>query len=85
MKQYPTDRRNFPSSVGRNRWRRGYLLLQRKGLAASCWVLLGVDMAESKRSIDDVRSFWMDAIFIALGVIALFASVALGLAVLMAE
>lgn len=82
MKQYPTDRRNFPSSVARNRWRRGYLFPQRKGRAAS---FLGVDMGESKRSIDDVRSFWMDTVFAALGVIALFAGVALGLAVLMAE
>ena len=46
---------------------------------------VGVHMGESKRSIDNVRSFWMDAIFIALGIIALFAGVALGLAILMAE
>jgi hypothetical protein len=45
---------------------------------------LGVDMGESKRAIDSVRSFWMDTIFIALGMIALFAGVALGLAILMA-
>ena len=78
----PTNAIGPSTRVARNRWRRGYLFLQRKGLAAS---ILGVDMGESKRPIDNVRSFWMDAIFIALGVIALFASVALGLAVLMAE
>ena len=46
---------------------------------------VGVDMEDSKRSIDNVRSFWMDTIVIALGVIALFAGVALGTAMLMAE
>ena len=60
----------------------GIFISASKGLAAS---FLGVDMGESKRSVDDVRSFWMDTTFIALGVIALFAGVALGLAVLMAE
>ena len=57
----------------------GIIYFQRKGLAAS---FLDVDMEESKRSTD---SFWIDTVFVALGVIALFASVALGLAILMAE
>jgi hypothetical protein len=78
----PTNAIGPSTRVARNRWRRGYLFRQRKGLAAS---FLDVDMEESKRSTDEVSSFWMDTIFVALGVIALFASVALGLAILMAE